>query len=190
MAEETERALSAAGITVLPIGSSADYRLITTLTLGDRLAVRNRLVDSRDSSRVIDLVYDIPSESLGSLTDRIASVVLTGLGRPQRPFAIPTQTPAYLTYLRALSYRRSANPADVRWAAELFRQVIAADSGFSPAWHGLAGALQAIAVAEGRRSPGLETEWREAVRRSAGLDSVAAVGRRPVVAGAEGREPH
>ncbi len=179
LAEETGGALARGGIGIAPLDNpgSAEYRLAGTVANGAVVAARVRLSRKTDSLIVLEQVFQLAPESLGTLPGRIASVVTDAFGRHTDPAARPAPTRAYLTYLRALAYGHSRDTSDLRWAAELFRQVIAADSEFAPAWNGLAGTLQVLAAAGGQGATVLETERREAVRRGTVLDSLAAAAR-------------
>ncbi len=164
LAEETARALSRVGDTIVqvaPLATSA-FRLKVTLSRGRHLIVRSNLTSSVDQAGVFSHAYELPAESLTSLPDHLSAEVLAAFGRTVRVPASPTGTAAYLTYLRALTYRHSDVPADLRWAAELFRQVLNADSSFGPAWEELAAVLDHLTDGGKHATPPEAEELRHA----------------------------
>lgn len=146
LAEETARALSRVGDTVVRVApvATAAFRLEVTLSRGRHLTIRSNLTSSTDQAGVYSHAYELPAESLTSVPDLLSAEVLAAFGRTVRVPTSPTGTAAYVTYLRALAYRHSDAPADLRWAAELFRQVLSADSSFGPAWQELAAVLDRV----------------------------------------------
>lgn len=175
LAEETVRTL-VDHATILPLPPStaqSAYVLTTNLVVGRVFMISTRLVRVADSHTVVDRAFDVAPASLGTLPGHLASVVAAALGRPLGTGDQPAPTPAYLTYLRALAYRRGGDSTDVRWAAELFRQVIAADSEFAPAWRGLVEALRTLSEGHNAVEGADVEELGEALGRLQALDSAA-----------------
>lgn len=164
LAEETARALSRVGDTIVRVAPAATsaYRLEVTLFRGRQLTVRSNLIRAADQAGVYMHAYELPTESLPSLPDHLSAELLGALGRTVHTPRDPSGTAAYLTYLRALSYRHSDASADLRWAAELFRQVLSADSSFGPAWQELAEVLDRVTDGGKHATPSEAEELRHA----------------------------
>lgn len=187
LAEEARRTLARAGATVAQprAPNRGEYLLTAMLVEGAGVTARVRLSRTADSSIVFDQVLQFALESLSTLPGQITFLVTDAFGRPAGPAARLAPTRAYRTYLRALAYRGSGDIPDVRWAAELFRQVIAADSGFAPAWRGLTECLRRVGGSDGGATAVERDEFRLATARLAALDSAMMAGPVPRPAGGD-----
>jgi len=164
LAGEIRRILGAEpGLTDRATGTA--YVLRGDLMVGRAFTARVRLVRQADSADVLERTIAVAPADVATLPWMVVSALSVAFGdtiwQPR-----PPASPAYLTYLRALAYRDGPEPADRRWAAELLRQVVAADSAFAPAWNALADVLQGLASADPGESSAIEVERRFAASQA------------------------
>jgi TolB-like protein/DNA-binding SARP family transcriptional activator len=139
---------------------------------GDRLRVRVQLIDAATGYRLWSRAFDEPARAVLALQDAISREVVDALApRLAGPAASPARRPgpvdpaAYDLYLQGRYLYHSAGIWDSVQNArsvDAFRAAIARDSGYAPAWAGLADVLGRL----GRRE-----EAGAAARRAVALDS-------------------
>ena len=113
--------------------------------IGSRLRVRVRLVDPRDGSTRWSETYDREFEDVFGVQDEIAGAVageldrrLTGSANTQSLRHQTANVAAYELYLRGRDRTLTRSDSGVREAVGYFKQAIAADSTYAPAYAGLA----------------------------------------------------
>jgi len=140
-------------------------------SVGPRMHVAVRLVTMPAGDERWGRVYDRTRDSLGTLSNAIASDLAAALGTGVRPAQRRAPDPqAYEAYERGRFFFLRADPATAR---TLFQQAILRDSTFAPAWAGLARAWGELAdtwVAPLMAFPRV----REAAHRALALDSTIA----------------
>jgi len=140
-------------------------------SVGPRMHVAVRLVTMPAGDEHWGRVYDRSRDSLGSLSNAIASDLAAALGTGVRPAQRRVPDPqAYEAYERGRFFFLRGDPSTAR---SLFEQAIRRDSTFAPAWAGLA--LAWGDLADDRIAP-LEAypRVREAAHRALALDSTIA----------------
>jgi serine/threonine-protein kinase len=125
------------------------YLLEGTLRrLGDTVRVSMALVDAASGLTVWNQAYARPAEDVIWLQDEIARSV-TGSLRESLPAPAPLTRPTVLRahddYLRGRHALSGSSEADLRRAISEFERAIAVDSGYAPAWSGLASAWTLLA---------------------------------------------
>jgi TolB-like protein/DNA-binding SARP family transcriptional activator/Tfp pilus assembly protein PilF len=118
---------------------------------GDHVLVNAQLVEADDHHLWADR-YDVEERQLPEVERSIAEAVVLQLEpegvsplKPEGQSAVPLRRAdpiVYGIYLRGRDALLSRDPAGVRHAIELFKQAIARDSGFAPAYAGLADAYR------------------------------------------------
>jgi TolB-like protein/DNA-binding winged helix-turn-helix (wHTH) protein/Flp pilus assembly protein TadD len=109
--------------------------------MGNQVRVTAQLVDARDGYQLWSDVYDRTLEDIFAIQDEIAGEVteqlrLQLLGRELRVRETDPQT--YTLYLQARHVGRQHTREGLEHAAELYRQALAIDDQFVPAWNELA----------------------------------------------------
>lgn len=111
---------------------------------GSRLRVQVRLLDARDASTLWSNTYNRELRDVFAVEDDIARSVVSelgvrlGAGRNTSRRQPPRSVAAYELYVRGSDRTLIRNDSTVRMGAEMFRQAIALDSTYAPAWAGLA----------------------------------------------------
>ncbi|MBA3317156.1 MAG: tetratricopeptide repeat protein, partial [Gemmatimonadales bacterium] len=143
---------------------------------GDRVRVNVHLVSVREGFDLWSETYERPPGDVFAMQNEIAQSVVAALripGAGPLPAApAPTSSlDAYTAYLRARYAIGRPGGSDAARAAGLFQEAISLDSGFAPAWAGLAAAHAQRAVAEGARPADAMPAARTAAIRALALDS-------------------
>ena len=108
---------------------------------GDTLRITAQLIRASDSSHVWSQTYDRKMTDVFAVQDEIAAAVVeqlkvTLLG--SRPKARGTDPKAYSLFLQARELSRQFNAAGLEQAIALYKQALAIDPTYAPAWSGLA----------------------------------------------------
>ncbi len=108
---------------------------------GDTLRITAQLIRASDSSHVWSQTYDRKLTDVFAVQDEIAAAVVeqlkvTLLG--DAPKTRATDPEAYALFLQAREVGRQASPAAYEQAIALFKQALAIDPSYAPAWAGLA----------------------------------------------------
>jgi adenylate cyclase len=108
---------------------------------GDTLRITAQLIRASDSSHLWSETYDRKLTDVFAVQDEIAAAVVeqlkvTLLG--DAPKARATDPEAYRLYLQAREVGRQASPAAYEKAIVLFKQALAIDPSYAPAWAALA----------------------------------------------------
>ncbi|MCJ7451986.1 MAG: tetratricopeptide repeat protein, partial [Steroidobacteraceae bacterium] len=108
---------------------------------GDTLRITAQLIRASDSSHVWSQTYDRKLTDVFAVQDEIAAAVVeqlkvTLLG--DAPKARATDPEAYALFLQAREVGRQASPAAYERAIALYKQALAIDPSYAPAWAGLA----------------------------------------------------
>lgn len=146
----------------------------------DRLRVIVHLVSVGEGFDLWSETYErTPAEIFAVQEEIVRSVVATlrvpGAERWVDNASTTSDLDAYRSYLRARHAATRPPGADPTYAAALYQEAIAADSGFAPAWAGLAVAHAARAVSQGARPSEAMPAARVAATRALALDSSLAV---------------
>jgi adenylate cyclase len=148
--------------------------------VGDRLKISTHLVSEEGGFDLWSEAYERPLAGFMSVErDIVAAVAVSLKLRSALPAAslFRTAPAAHDAYLKArLSLARSA-PGGGRLAAADFRQVIALDSNYAPAWAGLAQANLRDFLSETALPEEVIPPARQATERAIVLDSTLAVAR-------------
>jgi adenylate cyclase len=155
MAEEVINALARAGQRVVARTSAFAFknrpedvreiarRLGVTLVLegsvrksGERLRVTAQLIDARSGFHVWSTTWDRRVEDMFAIQDEIALCIAAAV-EPAQPPSAAAITPAEL-HRRGRAYQHRFGQRAQRFAIELFRQAIALDREYAPAWAALA----------------------------------------------------
>ncbi len=143
---------------------------------GDRLRLSTHLVSVDQGFDLWSETFDQPAADLLPVRDSIARSVVNTLRNGARPRPAAATTPAaFLAYLRgreALADRAGLAVVDAEPAVAGFSEALALDSGYAPAWSGLAEAhVRELEV--GLRAPAEAAEAaRAAANRALALDSL------------------
>jgi len=143
---------------------------------GNRVRITAQLIAGASDDHVWAERYDRDLDDIFALQDEISEAVVTALKLklfPEEKKAIEdrgtTNVEAYDLYLRARALARTYSPAEILRAIEVYRQALALDPDFAPAWAGLARALsRAIVNAAGDRTQALK-DREEAFSRALAL---------------------
>ena len=114
---------------------------------GDQLRITAQLIDAKDGSHLWSETYDRTLESVFAIQTEIATAIANqlrvplGLDDPSDLVQPTGDFGAYDLYLSARARMRERG-ASMSEAVRLYRAAIAADSGWAPAWAGLAEALE------------------------------------------------
>jgi TolB-like protein/cytochrome c-type biogenesis protein CcmH/NrfG len=108
---------------------------------GDKLRITAQLIRASDSSHVWSQTYDRKLTDVFAVQDEIAAAVVaqlkvTLLG--DAPKTRATDPEAYALFLQAREVGRQASPAAYEQAIALFKQALAIDPSYAPAWAALA----------------------------------------------------
>jgi eukaryotic-like serine/threonine-protein kinase len=146
----------------------------------DRLRVTVHLVNVGQGFDLWSETYErLPSDIFAVQQEIVRSVVaalrVPGTERWADSTRTITSLDAYLSYLRARHALARPARADPDYAAELYRQAIALDSAFAPAWAGLAAAQVSRALSQDGRPAEAMPSARAAAIRALALDSSLAV---------------
>jgi TolB-like protein/Tfp pilus assembly protein PilF len=148
--------------------------------VNDRLRLSVHLVSVSEGFDLWSETYERPANEILVVQEEIVrSVVATlrvpGAERWADTVRPPSSLEAYLAYLRAqraLSRRPGADPS---YAAALYQEAIGRDSGFAPAWAGLAAAQVQRALTQGARPSEAMPAARAAASRALAIDSSLAL---------------
>ena len=108
---------------------------------GDKLRITAQLIRASDSSHLWSETYDREMTDIFAVQDEIAAAVVEQLkvtllgGAPK---ARVTDPRAYSLFLQARELNRQYNVAAYESAIVLFKQALAIDPSYAPAWNGLA----------------------------------------------------
>jgi TolB-like protein/Tfp pilus assembly protein PilF len=109
---------------------------------GDRLRITAQLVRASDSSHLWSQTYDreltdvfaVQAEIAAAVVEQLKVTLLGGI-----PKARATNPQAYTLFLQAEEISRQYTAASLEQAIALYRQALAIDPSYAPAWNGLAG---------------------------------------------------
>ncbi len=110
---------------------------------GNRLRITAQLIKCRDGFHLWSQTYDRQLDDVFVIQDEVAAAVAQALGvalglGETAPAAAPTSAvEAYDKYLRGKGLLHQQGPMELRRAIEVFREALARDSDFVPAWRGL-----------------------------------------------------
>ncbi len=110
---------------------------------GNRLRITAQLVKCRDGFHLWSQTYDRQLDDVFAIQDEVAAAVAEalgvafGFGEAAPAPAATTPIEAYDKYLRGRALLHQEGPAELRRAIEIFREALALDPDFVPAWHGL-----------------------------------------------------
>ncbi|MGH8148430.1 MAG: TIR domain-containing protein [Steroidobacteraceae bacterium] len=110
---------------------------------GSRLRITAQLVKCRDGFHLWSETYDRQLDDVFAIQDEVATAVAEALGvafgfGEAAPGPAPTtRVDAYDKYLRGRALLHQQGAAELRRAIEIFREAIALDPDFVPAWRGL-----------------------------------------------------
>jgi tetratricopeptide (TPR) repeat protein len=110
---------------------------------GDTLRITAQLVRASDSSRLWSQTYDLKMADVFKVQDEIAATVVTQLRIKllgSAPHVRQTDPKAYALFLQGREVMRQYNAEAIEEAILLYRQALAIDARFAPAWTELAGA--------------------------------------------------
>ena len=146
----------------------------------DRLRVTVHLVSVNEGFDLWSETYErSPGDIFAVQEEIVRSVVATlrvpGAERWSDSLRATSSLDAYLAYLRARHALSRPTGADPSYAAAHYPEAIALDSGFAPAWAGLAAAQARRALAQGARPAEAMPAARAAATRALALDSSLAV---------------
>ena len=115
---------------------------------GNRVRITAQLIDGKAGDHVWAERYDRDLDDIFALQDEISEAIVTALKLklfPAEKKAIEdrgtTNVEAYDLFLRARALARTYSPTEILRAIEIYRQALALDPDFAPAWAGLAVAL-------------------------------------------------
>jgi TolB-like protein len=108
---------------------------------GDKLRITAQLIRASDSSHLWSKTYDRKMTDVFTVQDEIAAAVveqlkLTLLGAA--PKARVTDPKAYALFLQARELSRQYSAASLEQAIALYKQALAVDPAYAPAWNGMA----------------------------------------------------
>jgi tetratricopeptide (TPR) repeat protein len=108
---------------------------------GDTLRITAQLIRASDSSHLWSQTYDRQLTDVFTVQDEIAAAVVeqlkvTLLG--SAPKARVTDPKAYALFLQARELSRQYSAAGLEQAVALFKQALAVDPSYAPAWYGMA----------------------------------------------------
>ncbi len=110
---------------------------------GNRLRITAQLIQCRDGFHLWSQSYDRQLDDVFAIQDEVSAAVAAalgvtlGLGEAAATVPPTTRVDAYDKYLRARALLHQQGPAELRRAIQIFREVLALDPGFVPAWQGL-----------------------------------------------------
>jgi TolB-like protein/tetratricopeptide (TPR) repeat protein len=108
---------------------------------GDTLRITAQLIRAADSSHLWSQTYDRPMTDVFKVQDEIAAAVVDELKIKLlggTPTARTTDPKAYALYLQARAVSRQSNAEAFEQAIKLYKQALAIDPDYAPAWDGLA----------------------------------------------------
>ena len=115
---------------------------------GNRLRITAQLIQCRDGFHLWSQTYDRQLDDVFAIQDDVSAAVAKslgvtlGLGEAATVATRTTRVDAYDKYLRARALLHQQGSVELRRAVEIFREVLALDPGFVPAWQGLHRAYQ------------------------------------------------
>ena len=107
---------------------------------GKRLRISAQLVRADDNTQVWSETYDRTVDDVFAVQDEIAAAVVVQLKvklMGEVPHAQKTDPRAYALFLRARQSGRKGNAEGLAEAVELYKQALAIDPAYAPAWVGL-----------------------------------------------------
>ncbi len=110
---------------------------------GNRLRITAQLVKCRDGFHLWSQTYDRQLDDVFAIQDEVATAVAKalgvafGFGEAVPASAATTPVEAYDKYLRGRALLHQQGPVELHRAIEIFREVLALDPAFVPAWRGL-----------------------------------------------------
>ncbi|CAN5329191.1 hypothetical protein BH11PSE14_BH11PSE14_12150 [soil metagenome] len=142
-------------------------------TSGKHLRISAQLIRARDNTQVWSETYDRTVDDVFAVQDEIAAAVVDQLkiklmGAP--PHAQKTDPRAYALYLEARQAGRRGNAEGQRTSESKYRQALAIDPAYAPAWVGLSSSYANQANAGLRPSEEGFRLAREAVDKALAID--------------------
>ena len=110
---------------------------------GDKMRITAQLIRAADSSHLWSQTYDRKLDDIFEVQDEIAAAVVAELKiglLGASPTAKVTDPRAYALFLQAREAMRQYNPEGFEQAIALYKQALAIDPTYAPAWDGLADA--------------------------------------------------
>jgi serine/threonine-protein kinase len=146
----------------------------------DRLRVTVHLVSVSEGFDLWSETYERPPGDVFAVQEEIVRSVVQTLRIPGAEGwsdSVPATAnlDAYTAYLRARYAMSRPGAADPAYAAALYQEAIGLDSGYAPAWAGLAAAHVARSLGQGARPSEAMPAARAAATRALALDSGLAV---------------
>jgi TolB-like protein len=143
---------------------------------GDRVRITAQLIDGATNDHVWAERWDRDLSDIFALQDEISQAIVAALKLslfPEEKKAIEgrgtASVEAYDLFLRARALTHQMGAANIDWAVGLFRQALAIDPDFLPAWEELRLALALTLVYAPERRPEVMHALEEAVRRAVEL---------------------
>jgi len=140
---------------------------------GDTLRITAQLIRASDSSHLWSQTYDRQVTDVFAIQDEIAAAVVDELKIKLlggAPVSHATDPKAYALYLQARELTRRYEPADVVRSIGLYKQALALDPKYAPAWDGLAEAYYNELDLTIRSAEQVMPPAREAIRKALALD--------------------
>jgi adenylate cyclase len=169
------------GSDVREIGSRLGVQTVmegSVRRIGSVLRLAVRLINAADGFTLWSSVYERRAEDIFAVQEELAQAILStlgpqlgaGIGQALRPRSIPN-VEAYHLYLRGRHHWNQLGPDSLNRAIECFREVIARDPAYAPAYAGLADCY--IALAESGYASPKETmpKAKQAALQAIALDS-------------------
>ena len=185
MAEEVINALAHAGQRVVARTSSFAFKnrpddvreiarkLGVTLLLegsvrkaGERLRVTAQLIDATSGFHVWSRTWDRRVEDMFAIQDEIAQSIASALGPTSSPGA--TKITAAELHRRGLTYQRRFGQRAQRFAIEMFRQAIALNDRYAPAWAARNSGVMVHSQAPGAPTNPITKAWKSTTDTVAG----------------------
>jgi len=139
---------------------------------GDQARISAKLIDAREDRNIWSETFDRDLDDILNIQDEIATQVVNALEvtlLDEVPSARMTDPRTYALYLQAKYVGRQMTPVDLETSNDLYRQAIAIDPDYVPAWDGLAGGLSNQANSGLRPGEGYEPA-RAAAQKALELD--------------------
>jgi len=108
---------------------------------GNQVRITTQLIDARSDTHLWSQTYDRPLDNIFAVQDEIAAAVVAQLKLKllgAAPKVKATDPKAYALYLQARQLSRQRTQEGSEQAIALYRQALAIDANYAPAWAGLA----------------------------------------------------
>lgn len=108
---------------------------------GDRVRITAQLINARSDTQLWSHVFDSEFDDIFAIQEEIATTVVQQLRIrlvDEPPHLRKTSPEAYALYLHAQYLARQLTQESLLRSNELFREVLALDPGYAPAWDGIA----------------------------------------------------